>query len=290
MAILVLAGLLALGATRSVAGPPTDQLKGAIGAVQRVLGDQTLQPQAKAKARWAALRRAVRELFDREESARRALAYHWRDRTDAERAEFATLFGDLLERAYLSTLERYEGETIYTGEVIHGDRATVRTRILTAEATDIAADYRMLRRGQRWHVYDVSLEGMGMVPTYRTQFNRIILTSSYGELVKKLRAEREPAGTTEKATAHWIAPLLTVLSLFSSQRQPKMPAGLAIAPPRAPEESAPATAQPGTRPPAMRTGGAGAMTAPTPAPAMSAPPREQSRSAPARGAAAGNTQ
>ena len=252
-AILVLAGLLAMGATPSAAGPPTDRLKGAIGAVQRVLGDQALQPQA--KARRAALRWAVHEMFDREESARRALALHWRSRTDAERAEFATVFGEFLERAYLSQVEQHGGQTVYTGEVIDGDRAAVRTKILTPEDTDIAVDYRMLRRGERWRVYDVSFENVGLIPTYRTQFNRIILTSSYSALVKKLRAEQEPVAAREKVTARWMAPLLAILNLFGSPRQPKLPAGPAIAPPKAPEELAPATAQPGTLPPAIRTGG-----------------------------------
>jgi phospholipid transport system substrate-binding protein len=48
----------------------------------------------------------------------------------------------------------------------------------------------MLRRGERWLVYDVNIEGVSLVANYRTQFNKIIQTSSYGELVKKMKSKQ----------------------------------------------------------------------------------------------------
>ena len=48
----------------------------------------------------------------------------------------------------------------------------------------------MLRRGQSWVVYDIVIEGVGLVASYRSQFNKVIRTSSYQTLVEKLR----PAG------------------------------------------------------------------------------------------------
>lgn len=73
---------------------------------------------------------------------------------------------------------------------IDGDLATVRTRIVTQQGTEVPVDYRMLRRGDRWVVYDVSIEGVSLVANYRAQFNRIIQTSSYQALVDKLKAKR----------------------------------------------------------------------------------------------------
>ena len=48
----------------------------------------------------------------------------------------------------------------------------------------------MLRRGDRWVVYDVSVEGVSLVANYRAQFNKVIQTSSYQVLVDKLRSKR----------------------------------------------------------------------------------------------------
>jgi phospholipid transport system substrate-binding protein len=74
------------------------------------------------------------------------------------------------------------------GDSIDSDLATVRTRIVTQQGTQIPVDYRMLRRGDGWMVYDVSIEGVSLVANYRAQFNKIIQTSSYQALVDKLRS------------------------------------------------------------------------------------------------------
>ena len=121
---------------------------------------------------------------------RRTLGQHWQGRSEAERAEFVRLFSDLLERAYFTRIATYNGEKIYVlGDSVDGEQATVRTRIVTQQGAEIP-DYRMLRRGERWVVYDISIEGVSLVANYRTQFNKIIQTSSYQTLVDKLRSKR----------------------------------------------------------------------------------------------------
>ena len=63
-------------------------------------------------------------------------------------------------------------------------------RFVTQQGTEIPVDYRMLRRADRWMIYDVSIEGVSLVANYRAQFNKIIQTSSYQALVDKLRSKR----------------------------------------------------------------------------------------------------
>jgi phospholipid transport system substrate-binding protein len=175
------------------AGPgPTEQLRGAIDRVLRVLEDPALKGEARVADRRRALRQIADEIFDFDEMARRAMGQHWRSLTAAQRTEFVQVFSDLLERAYTSKIERYGGEKIqYPGERVEGDLATVSTRIVTKNGTEVPVDYRTLKRGDRWRVYDVSIEGVSLVANYRTQFNSIIRTSSYEELLKKMRSRVE---------------------------------------------------------------------------------------------------
>jgi phospholipid transport system substrate-binding protein len=49
----------------------------------------------------------------------------------------------------------------------------------------------MLKRGERWRIYDVSIEGVSLVANYRTQFNSVIRTSSYDELLGRMRSRVE---------------------------------------------------------------------------------------------------
>jgi phospholipid transport system substrate-binding protein len=171
---------------------PTEQLKASIDGVLQILDDPAFKPEAKLAERRKAVRRITDEIFDFEEMAQRALGQHWRTLTADQRKEFIPLFADLLDRAYMSTIERYSGEPIrYTGERVEGDFAVVSTKIHTQQDTEIPVAYRMLRHGDRWLIYDVSAEGVSLVSNYRTQFNNIIRTSSYDALLKRMRSRIE---------------------------------------------------------------------------------------------------
>jgi phospholipid transport system substrate-binding protein len=52
----------------------------------------------------------------------------------------------------------------------------------------------MLRRGEQWRVYDVVIEGVSLIASYRTQFNRIIRSSSFEELVRKMKSRQDELG------------------------------------------------------------------------------------------------
>ena len=56
----------------------------------------------------------------------------------------------------------------------------------------------MVKRDDKWMVYDVSIGGVSLISNYRSQFNRIIQTSSYQELVKRLRTKQDGFANTAK--------------------------------------------------------------------------------------------
>lgn len=182
------------------AGSPTEAVRSQVERALRVLEEPRLKEPARLRERRAAIRGIAEDLFDFEETARRCLGRHWQGRTPAERAEFVTLFADLLERTYIGRIEQYSGEAVaFAGETVDGDQATVRTRVGIKGTGEVPIDYRMHRRSQRWRVYDVTIEGVSLVGNYRAQFNRIIQTSSYEGLVRRLRDrmdETDGAGVT----------------------------------------------------------------------------------------------
>ncbi len=190
----VLVGFLLLfGARGAWADPPTDQLKAHIDQVVKILEDPALKGDSQITERRAAVRTVANDLFDFAEMAKRTLARHWQGQTAREREEFAGLFADVLERAYISKIELSGGgEKIrYGREHLDGDFATVTTKITTRQGQEVPVDYRMLRQGDRWLVYDVVIEGISLVSNYRSQFNQIIQTSSYEALVRRMKAKQE---------------------------------------------------------------------------------------------------
>lgn len=203
-AALMAVGLAVTVVVPAAAGVPTDQLRGAVDRVLKTLEDPSLKGEGKVGERRVAVRKIANEIFDFGEIAKRSMARHWQPLTEAQRSEFVGLFADLLERSYISKIETYGGEKIqYSGERVDGEYATVSTKIITKNGTEVPVDYRMIRRADRWLVYDVSIEGVSLVSNYRTQFNKIIQTSSYNELVAKLKNKQgellaEDKGQTKK--------------------------------------------------------------------------------------------
>ena len=186
-------GALLLGAALTAhAGIPTDQVKGATDQVLKIILDPALKRPDKTSARRQQLRSVVDQVFDWQETGKRALARHWQPLKPEQRQEFSSLFADLVERSYVGKIELYSGEKIiYAGDTIEGDQATVKTKLITKSQTQIPIDYRMQKEGDRWRVYDVLIEGVSLVGNYRTQFNKIIQSSSYDELIKKMKTKQD---------------------------------------------------------------------------------------------------
>ena len=193
------AWLMVAGA--AVASPvmgPREAVESAIGRVLSVIQDGEVNGKAVAD-RPAEVRRIARELFDYDEMTRRTLSRHWSQRTADEQAEFVALFSDLLERSYVSRIEAYAGEKItFVGEAIDGSFATVRSKVVTQRRSETVLDYRMHVREGRWRVYDVLIDGVSFVSTYRGQFDRVIQAESYGSLVERLRKRNFESAVAER--------------------------------------------------------------------------------------------
>ncbi len=177
------------------AGPATDQLRMYTDQVLKILQN----PSMTLAERREAVRQLAEEVFDVNETAQRALGQHWQQRTSAEREEFVKLFANLLEQTYISRIDEFGGEKLtYVSEQLDGERGVVRARITTKNGTEVPVESRVLLKGNRWLIYDILIENLSLISNYRSQFDRVIRTSSYGELVKRLQTKG--AFLSEKAT------------------------------------------------------------------------------------------
>ncbi len=191
----IAAWFLVAAAAAAPVATPRDVVQAAVNhvivVVQERQDEMWATPDGATKRR-AELRRIAGDLFDFDEMARRALSRHWTSRTPSEQVEFVQLFTDLLERTYISRIESYAGERIlYPAEVIDGSYATVRSRIVVPKRrTETPLDYRLHLVDGRWKVFDIAIDGVSFVSTYRIEFNRIIQQSSYASLVERMRKQR----------------------------------------------------------------------------------------------------
>ncbi|MPZ45068.1 MAG: hypothetical protein GEV05_17060 [Betaproteobacteria bacterium] len=132
-----------------------------------------------------------------------AVGRPWRDATPGQREQLVKEFRTLLVRTYSTALEQYSNQTIEVKQSVAkpGDtEVSVRTQISQPGGRPIAMDYRMERTPQGWKVFDVSIEGVSIVTTYRSSFGAEVSRGGIDGLIKTLaaqntRLEQRDAGT-----------------------------------------------------------------------------------------------
>jgi phospholipid transport system substrate-binding protein len=192
-AMLLLAAIWLSAIGPATAGEPTDLTRQTTDQVLKILEDPNLQGPDKQAERQDRLQKVSDRAFDWQEMARRALAVHWRERTPQQQQEFVGLFRDLVERTYwgrLETATQEKQDIQYVGEQVDGSRAVVKTNVLTKRNQQVPIEYRLHKTDGRWQIYDVLVEGISLVNNYRSQFNRIISSSSFNELVQKMKSRQ----------------------------------------------------------------------------------------------------
>jgi phospholipid transport system substrate-binding protein len=178
--------LVAESAVASPAVGPREAVEAAVVRVLSIVQDGQAAG-APVADRSGEIRRIAGEIFDFDEISRRALSQHWQALPPEEQAEFVTLFRDLLERSYMAQIEASGGERIaFVGESIGGDSATVRSKVVTRQGTEIPLDYRLHVRDGRWRIHDVVVRGISLISSYRAQFDRVIRAESYNALRDRL--------------------------------------------------------------------------------------------------------
>jgi phospholipid transport system substrate-binding protein len=193
-----LAILLLVQPVWAAAGVPGDQVRQTTDKLLAILKDPQLKGESKKNERRDKLKEVIYQRFDFTEMARRSLGSEWRRRSPEEQREFVKLFTGLLERAYLDNIESYNGEKFrYLKEQEDNNHAQVDTKITGNKGQEFSVNYRLHNRNGDWKVYDVVIEDVSLVNNYRSQFNRMLATSSYEELVNRMKGKTLSAPATE---------------------------------------------------------------------------------------------
>jgi phospholipid transport system substrate-binding protein len=182
------------------AGAPEEMVKGATGRILTILRDSSLKVPDKVRERRQKLWEEISAAFDFEEISKRAMGHtYWIKRSPEEKKEFVALFSYIVQDSYIGKIDAYSDEEIvYLGEKQKGRYAKVKTKIITNTGTEITVDYRLLDEQGEWRIYDVIVEGVSLVNNYRSQFNNILVKSSYEKLVKKMKQKMEERKVSAK--------------------------------------------------------------------------------------------
>lgn len=168
---------------QALAGTLTEQIQETI---QRVVTIVNAPINGEAEKR-VLLREALLPCFDFLEMAKRTLGKHWNN-VPGRQEEFVVLFAEFLGNSYAGKIVSYKDEKIvFVRERMDKESAQVDTKVIPVKGEPITVNYRLHQVEGQWKIYDVLVEEISLVGNYRSQFNRILTSGSFDDLVKLLR-------------------------------------------------------------------------------------------------------
>lgn len=133
---------------------------------------------------------------DFEEATRLAVGRGWKEATPEQRKKLITEFRNMLVRTYSNAIGTYEGQTmkVLPSRVKPGEgEATVRNQFIRPGGKPVLIDYTMRKTDSGWKIYDIVVEGVSLVLTYRSEFDAVVKQDGIDGLIKRLGQKNTPA-------------------------------------------------------------------------------------------------
>ncbi len=175
------------------AAAPTDQLRRSLDGIIEVLREQGLDSEVRREK----IRVLFRERFDFRVMSRRVLARNWKEATPEIQDRFVALFTDLLEATYIGRIEEYSDERVdFVKERIKEKRAIIDTLIVT-RSVEIPINYKLTLTGDLWLVYDVVIEEVSLVRSFRSSYSTIVKKEGFEGLLAKMENKVEELNSSD---------------------------------------------------------------------------------------------
>lgn len=138
--------------------------------------------------------------FDFERMTQLAVGKYWRRATPEQKQDLTSEFRNMLVRTYTKVFSVYRDQIIEVKslKMLGDDEATVLTTISKQGTPDIPVNYEMKKKPNGWKVFDIYIEGVSMVISYRGTFGSQIEESGIDGLIKTLSDKNAAAETGEK--------------------------------------------------------------------------------------------
>jgi phospholipid transport system substrate-binding protein len=153
-----------------------------------IKSDKQLQAGDRKKA-LALAEQKILPHVDFRQAAQLATGKAWQGATPEQQNKIVNEFRAMLVRIYSNSIEAYRGQTMKVLPVRAPKEATeavVRNQYLSAGQQPVIVEYAMRKGADGWKIYDITVEGVSLVLTYRAEFENITRTSGVDGLIKRL--------------------------------------------------------------------------------------------------------
>jgi phospholipid transport system substrate-binding protein len=158
-------------------------LKNNLDAVFAVLQKKGLEQQAKNQE----IVEIVTPMFDFELMARLSLGKkHWPGLSQDKKEKFTELFIQRLKASYLTNFTLYTDEKIFYEPSVQVKKKIHAPTYLISKDKKISILYKFYKAGNDWKIYDLEIQGVSIIRSYRSQFSRILESGTVDDLLLKL--------------------------------------------------------------------------------------------------------
>ena len=199
LAWVLAAGLVLTGspATAAEEQGPEEIIRGATERVLDALREHEGEPEPQEL--YDLVREEVVPHINMKLVTRFAMGQHWNAASSEQRRAIAEELTTLLIRTYSEPLLEYDDEEVVYGSARVDEergRASMSMEVEQSDGPAIPVTYQFRKReDDPWQVFDVSVEGVSLVTSYRDNFNSEIRRNGVEGLLEKLR-ERNDQGET----------------------------------------------------------------------------------------------
>src|SRR5689334_7930381 len=154
-----------------------------------IKSDKKLQAGDKQKALQLAEEKVLPHI-DFKEAVHLAMGRSWNQASPEQQEQLTKAFRTMLVRIYSNAIERYQGQTMKVLPVRMQPGATevvVRNQYLSPGQPPTPVEYSMHKTPEGWKIYDIAVEGVSLVLTYRAEFENITRTSGVDGLIKRMQ-------------------------------------------------------------------------------------------------------
>ncbi len=111
---------------------------------------------------------------------------YWPGLTEQERDRFTDLFVARLKATYIDKLSLYTDEkVVYDTPIQEGIKIQIPTRVIS-KGNNFTMMYKLYKSSNGWKIYDLEIEGVSLISSYRSQFYDILSKGTFEELLLKL--------------------------------------------------------------------------------------------------------
>ena len=161
--------------------------------LEAIRSDKDLQAGDRQKALALAEAKVLPHL-DFAEMTRLAAGRVWNTATAPQREQLVSAFRAMLVRTYANAINVYRGQTMQVEAARvqpNANEATVRNRYLSPGKQATPVDYQMRKTGNEWKVYDIVIDGISLVLTYRSQFEDGARNGGIDGLIKQMQEKTQ---------------------------------------------------------------------------------------------------